>query len=131
MEYFYPKTKKMKEVKNLFGTDRSFLFGSFKGSAMSDNDQYDDSFDDYKNFHNSIDKQTIIKHIEGLPFFVLAPMLNHDIFTGAIIKNAGFYRDGDFFFPTDFLHYLKNYDIGIPYEYENYLKRIGIGSQTA
>lgn len=113
----------MKEVNNLFGTDKSFLFGLFKGSAMSDNDQYDDSFDDYKKYHNSIDKQAIINHIAGLPFFVLAPMLNHDIFTGAIIKNAGFYRDGDFFFPTDFLHYLKNYDIGIPYEYENYLKK--------
>ncbi|MBR0318103.1 MAG: hypothetical protein IJQ86_02315 [Spirochaetia bacterium] len=116
----------MKEVKNLFGTDRSLLFGLFKGSALSDNDQYDDTFDDYKKFHNSIDKQVIIKHIEELPFFVLAPMLNHDIFNGAIIKDAGFYRDGDFLFPTDFLYYLKKYDIGIPYEYEEYLKSLGI-----
>ena len=115
----------MKEVRNLFGTDHSLLFGLFKGSAMSDDDQYDDSFDDYKKFHNSISKQTIIQHIENLPFFVLAPMINHDIFNGDIIKNAGFYKDGDFFFPTDFLHYLKHYDIGIPYEYEEHLKKLG------
>ena len=40
---------------------------------------------------------------------------------------AGQYIDGDFRFPLDFLHYYKNYNIGIPYEYEAYLKEIGVG----
>ena len=43
-------------------------------------------------------------------------MTSHEIFTGKEFKlNPGYYRDGDFIFPTDFLHYLKNYDIGVPY----------------
>ena len=33
----------------------------------------------------------------------------------------------NFTFPYEFLHYYKNYDIGIPYEYEEYLKSIGVG----
>lgn len=35
--------------------------------------------------------------------------------------------DGDFTFPYEFLHYYENYDIGIPPEYEEYLKSIGVG----
>lgn len=114
----------MKKADDFLGLKHIYVFGIFKGSSMSENDEFDESFSEYKTFHNSIDKQNIIKHIEKLDFFCLAPMLNFDIFTGATIQNAGFYRDGDFVFPTDFLYYLKNYDIGMPYEYEEYLKKI-------
>lgn len=40
---------------------------------------------------------------------------------------AGKCVDGEFVFPLDFLHYYKNYDIGIPYDYEEYLKSMGVG----
>ena len=50
-------------------------------------------------------------------------MQSLDIFTGEDLT-AGQYKDGPFRFPTDFLHYLKKYDIGIPYEYEEYLSGI-------
>ena len=43
--------------------------------------------------------------------------------TGERIQ-AGIYKDGKYVFPLDFLHYYKNYDIGIPLEYEEYLKTI-------
>ena len=33
-------------------------------------------------------------------------------------------EDGEFVFPVDFLRYYKTKDIGIPYEYEAYLKTI-------
>ena len=40
--------------------------------------------------------------------------------------HQGLYDDGEFTFPLEFLHYHKYYDIGIPYEYEEYLKSIGV-----
>ena len=52
-------------------------------------------------------------------------LANGNAETDALKK--GQYIDGDFRFPLDFLHYYKNYDIGIPYEYEAYLKEIGVG----
>ena len=45
------------------------------------------------------------------------------MFTGEAF-NSGFYDDGEFKFPVDFLRYYKTRDIGIPYEYEEYLKKI-------
>lgn len=113
----------MKKVEKFLDLKNVFLFGLFKGSAMSEDDDDNDNFDDFKNYTNTISKKDIIKHIEQLDFHCLAPMQNHDIFTGKLIANAGFYKDGDFVFPTDFLHYLKNYDIGVPPEYEEYLKK--------
>jgi hypothetical protein len=48
------------------------------------------------------------------------------MFTGEEL-HAGMFWDGKFTFPYEFLHYYKNYDIGVPYEYEAYLKEIGVG----
>ena len=45
------------------------------------------------------------------------------MFTGEKLS-AGMFVDENFAFPFDFLHYYKNYDIGIPYDYEEYLKSI-------
>lgn len=97
------------------------LFGYFHGMAYTKNREKDleEDFESYKGFKNEIPKELIIKHIESLDP-ALSPMQSLDIFTGEDLT-AGQYLDGDFRFPTDFLHYLKNYDIGIPYEYEHYL----------
>ena len=86
---------------------------------------YDDSnenFDDYRNLKNKIPKEKVIEHIESLePGHTSLP--GRDPFTGETLY-SGLYNDGNFVFPLDFLHYYKNYDIGIPYDYEAYLMEI-------
>lgn len=85
-----------------------------------------EKFDDYKAFHNALSKDEIAKHIESLsPGLTSLP--SYDIFTGEKL-HAGMFWDGDFVFPYEFLHYYKNYDIGIPPDYEAYLKQIGVGA---
>lgn len=81
-----------------------------------------DAFEDFEQYKNTIDKEKVIKHIEGLDDW-LACSMSKDIFTGEKF-NAGFYEDGKFRFPVDFLRYYKTHNIGIPYEYENHLKAI-------
>ncbi len=80
-----------------------------------------DCFDDYKTIKNTLSKTEIIKHIESLSPG-LCSLWTHEMFTGEDLQ-AGILTDGDFRFPMDFLHYYKKYDIGIPYEYEEYLNR--------
>ncbi|QCT06228.1 hypothetical protein [Ruminococcus bovis] len=99
-----------KEMK-LFGYWDNMLYGELT-----------DSFEELSKIHNSIDKQQVIKHIENLDFAVTS-LPTSDMFTGERLQ-AGQYIDGEFAFPLDFLHYYKNYDIGIPLEYEEYLKTI-------
>lgn len=99
------------------------LFGFFKGLPYEG--YCTDNFDDYKHFQNSIPKSAVISHIESLEEG-LTTLPSYDFFTGEKL-HAGVFWDGDFVFPYEFLHYYKNYDIGIPYEYEEYLKRIGVG----
>ena len=97
-------------------------FANFKGMDYGD---CDEDFDMFKNYQNNIPKEKIIKHIESLEPCCLMPMPNHEIFTGETFKlSPGYYLDGDFIFPTDFLYYLKNYDIGVPQEYEKYLNSL-------
>lgn len=81
-----------------------------------------DKYEDFEQFKNSVSKKKIINHIESLDD-AIASAMSVDIFTGEEF-NAGIYEDGDFTFPVDFLRYYKAKDIGIPYEYENYLKTI-------
>lgn len=81
-----------------------------------------DKYEDFEQFKNTIDKEKVIQHIEGLDDWIASAM-SKDIFTGEQF-NAGFYEDGDFRFPVDFLRYYKTKNIGIPYEYEEYLKDI-------
>ena len=100
------------------------FFGYFNGlryGLCKDSETVED-FDTYTKYKNELSKQMIIEHIESLEP-ALATMQSADIFTGEDVT-AGQYQDGDFLFPTDFLHYLKKYDIGVPYEYEEYLKGI-------
>lgn len=94
-------------------------FGYFKGMPYEDSEE---NFDDYRNFKNGISKKQVISHIESLEKG-LTSLPTKDLFTGEPLQ-AGLYEDGEFIFPLDFLHYYKNYDIGIPYEYEAYLKTI-------
>lgn len=97
------------------------FFGYFKGMPYEDSN---DDFEDYRKFKNTLSRETIIRHIESLEP-ALACLESLDIFTGEDLI-AGQYIDGDFGFPLEFLHYYKNYDIGIPPEYEEYLLKKGV-----
>lgn len=94
-------------------------FGFFEGLPYEDSKE---KFDDYRRIKNTIPKEQVISHIESLDKG-LTSLPTKDLFTGKPLQ-AGIYLDGDFVFPLDFLHYYKNYDIGIPHEYETYLKSI-------
>ncbi len=99
-------------------------FGWFKGLPYGD---CEEDFDKYRTFKNSISKRAVIEHIKSLND-ALTSVHTEDIFTGEPLQ-AGEYFDGDFAFPLDFLHYYEHYDIGIPYDYEEYLKSIGVGNE--
>lgn len=94
-------------------------FGCIKGFAYSKS--YVEDYDDYLNYHNKLNKSVIIKHIHTLRKDPAAGPPNKDMFTGETILGPGLYVDGDFVFPSEFLYYFEKYDIGIPYEYEEYL----------
>lgn len=94
--------------------ERIKLFGFWKNMTYAI--VTEDTFEELSKVHNSIDKQQVIKHIESLDCFTFDAK-SSDMFTGEEFQ-SGFYEDGDFKFPLDFLHYYKNYDIGIPLEYE-------------
>lgn len=81
-----------------------------------------DKYEDFEQFQNEIDKKKVIRHIESLDVWSCSPM-SKDIFTGEKFY-GGIIIDGPFVFPVDFLRYYKTRDIGIPYEYEAYLKTI-------
>ena len=96
-------------------------FGFFIGLPYGD---CNDDFDKYRKFKNAISKEKVIQHIESKKVRKGATSIaTYDMFTGERIY-AGIFEDGEFMFPFDFLHYYKNYDIGIPYDYEEYLKGI-------
>ena len=94
-------------------------FGFFEGMPYED---CEEKFENYRRIKNSISKEQVIEHIESLDKG-LTSLDTKDLFTGEKLQ-AGIYLDGEFVFPLDFLHYYKKYDIGIPYEYETYLKTI-------
>ena len=95
------------------------LFGYIKGMPY---ERAVESFNHYAQLRNEIPKDKVISHIESLdPWATSLP--STDMFTGEKLQ-SGQYHDGEFRFPREFLHYYKNYDIGIPYDYEAYLKTI-------
>lgn len=100
----------------------SVKFGFFIGLPYET--PCDENFEEYKKFSNSISKEAVLKYLETVDFG-LTTLPSYDIFTGEKL-HAGMFWDGDFYFPYEFLHYYKNYDIGIPYEYEEYLKKKGV-----
>lgn len=98
------------------------LFGFFKGLPHTGSNE---DFSVYRAYKNSIHKEDVVAHIESLEAGLTSePSI--ELFTKEKIR-AGVFEDGNFVFPYEFLHYYKNYDIGIPYEYEEYLKSIGVG----
>ena len=98
-------------------------FGFFSGLPYTT--PCNKNFDEYKKFKNDLPKELVIKHIQTVENG-LTSLPSYDIFTGKKLQ-AEMFWDGDFTFPYEFLHYYKNYDIGIPYESEEYLKSIGVG----
>nr|DAJ43525.1 MAG TPA: hypothetical protein [Caudoviricetes sp.] len=93
-------------------------FGFFKGMKYG---KCDEDFEDYKKIKNRIGRDKILRYLESLSVSAVAPISTEDIFDGEGIEQAGIYEDGNFTFPTDFLHYYQKYDIGIPEEYEKYI----------
>lgn len=102
---------KTENGKQFFGFWEGMLYGTVT-----------DRYEDFEQYKNGIDKETVIQHIESLDDWIASAMAT-DLFTGEQF-NAGYYEDGNFTFPVDFLRYYKSKDIGIPYEYENYLNTI-------
>lgn len=95
------------------------MFGFWEGTPYG---EPTDRYEDFLRLRNNIDREKVIRHIETLEDWISGTM-SRDIFTGEQF-NAGFYEDGEFRFPVDFLRYYKTRGIGIPYEYEAYLKTI-------
>lgn len=112
----------MKEMNNFMGRYKVHLFGLFKGTPIGLNKDIAEDFEEYKKYKNNLDKKDVIKYMKSLKNTFLAPMDNYDIFTNKSIVSAGFVMDGDFAFSIDFIYYYENYEIGIPEEYENYIK---------
>nr|DAH82155.1 MAG TPA: hypothetical protein [Caudoviricetes sp.] len=98
-------------------------FGQFKGLPYGEKLSNED-FEKYRGYKNNITKANVISHIESLSPY-LNTLTSKEFFTGEVLR-SGIYEDGDFLFPYEFLHYYKNYDIGIPPEYEAYLKEQGV-----
>lgn len=100
-------------------------FGYFKGMPYSISHE---DFDEYRKFKNTLPRKKIYEHMLQVDARNQwrAAVETHDIFTGEELT-AGKCVDGEFVFPLDFLHYYKNCDIGIPYDYEAYLRdEVGI-----
>ena len=97
-------------------------FGYFKGMPYK---RSNEDFDEYRKFKNTLPREKIYEHMLQVDarHQWRAVVETHDIFTGEELT-AGKCVDGDFVFPYEFLHYYKNYDIGIPYDYEAYLRDV-------
>ena len=96
-------------------------FGRFKGMP---HEGCTENFEDYKKFKNTIPKEKVIAYLESDKVEkCYGFMVSRDMFTGEKIE-CGLLEDAEYIIPMEFLHYYKNYDIGIPYEYEEYLKGI-------
>ena len=101
------------------GNYKMRVFGLFKGLPYGN---CNEDITEYAEIKNEIPKEKIIKYIESDAVEKWYTSANsRDVFTGEKLT-AGKFVDGDFVFPMEFLHYYKNYDIGIPYDYEEYLK---------
>lgn len=81
-----------------------------------------EDFEKYREYQNKIPKHKIVEHMECLKVWRTS-LKNEDHFTHVRL-DSGVIEDGDFVFPLDFIHYLKDYDIGVPPEYEAYLNTI-------
>lgn len=94
-------------------------FGFFKGMNYG---KCNDDFDSYKEIKNELKKSDVLAYMKQLPISAVAPMTTKDMFNGKPLEQAGIVEDGEFTFPIDFIHYYEKYNIGIPKQYENYIK---------
>ena len=100
-----------------------WYFGYFKNSRYN---TVTDTVEEMKTYKNSIDRNKVIKHIETkatLWLLASTECCGIDLFTGEYFED-GDYDDGDFSFTVEFFRYYKRGDVGLPYEYEEYLKKI-------
>ena len=102
-----------------------------KGKEINDDKDWYDDFEEFKQFKNTISKKAVKEYFKLINNKrAISVGLNHytNIITGNdVFRTDAVYIDGKFIFPADFIYYYNNYKIGIPYEYEKYLKRKGIG----
>ena len=83
-----------------------------------------DTIGEMKTYKNSIDKTKVIEHIDAIrPWLICGMLCGVDRFTGEHFE-AGGYDDGEFSFTIDFYRYYKRGEVGLPHEYEEYLKKI-------
>lgn len=97
-------------------------FGFFKGLP------YEGCTEDlalYFGYKNKIPKSEVLAHMKEVEFG-LTSLPSSDLITGEPL-HAGMCWDGEFTFPYEFIHHYEKYDIGIPPEYEAYLRKIGVG----
>lgn len=81
------------------------------------------SIDEYRNYKNKISKDKILSYLKNLEPIAACPAYEFDIFNESKqIPVVGLMKDGDFLFPAEFIYYYETYDIGIPLDYEEYLK---------
>lgn len=106
--------------------DGYIFFGWWDGIQADLKHEVTDNFEDYKNYKNKLSRKAIYEHIKGLEFG-LACTYSVDKNTGKKLE-AGIIYDGNFVFPYEFLYFYSHYDIGIPYEYEEYLVKIGVNN---
>ena len=97
------------------------FFGFFRGMNYG---KCSDDFASYEKIKNKLSKSAVVAYLKSLPISAVTPMSTADIFTGTPLEQAGIIEDGQFCFPVDFIHYYEKYDIGIPVEYEDYLKNL-------
>lgn len=93
-------------------------FGFFKGFP---HEGCTEDIRSYFKYKNKIQKSDMLAHLKQVEFgLTSAP--SFDLITGEEIR-AGMCWDGEFTFPYEFIHHYEKYDIGIPPEYEVYLKK--------
>ena len=95
------------------------FFGFFKGMEYG---KCDEDFLAYKKIENDLSRTKVLNYIKNLPIAAVSPMTVKDIFDGQRLEQAGIIEDGDFTFPIDFIHYYEKYNIGIPKDYEDYIR---------
>lgn len=93
-------------------------FGYWEGMPYG---EATDTYEDMLKLKNKLSKQTIIDYISKLDLAVACVEEMIDPDTGERLL-CGIYVDDEFVFPSEFFHFYKKTDVGIPYEYEERIK---------
>lgn len=87
-------------------------------------DLCDESFSDYPIVESDYEKKKILEHIKSIAS-ALTSEPTYSLLDGEKLR-AGMYVDGQYCFPTDFLHYHSAGVAGFPSEYIEDLRLRGI-----